>query len=95
MANNLTGSVWVLDTASTSTLVYSGHVKIRYLRWLPNAAADTLLVKDALGHLIVSYTAIAGGEPGAVFVDYGSGKWIDGFLLHTMNAGGVLYVDIM
>jgi hypothetical protein len=65
------------------------------LRWVPNAADDTLLVKDAGGHTMASYTALAGGEPGSIFLDYVNGKWVDGFLLHTMNTGGVLYVDIM
>lgn len=95
MANSMGSSVWVMDTASSSVPQYTRSVKLRGFRWVPNAASDTLLIKDAGGSTVASYTSIAPGEPGAVEHSYERGKWIDGFWLHTMNSGGVLYVDIM
>lgn len=85
---------WKLDTTGTITV---DKVRVRKMRWVPAAANDDLLVSNSAGDVVWELTnAIAAALAGAEEIDYGDhGHDIEGFVLTTMTAGGVLYVWII
>jgi|GEM_PF-1857787 len=96
MANDITGRVWVLDTASTSVNVFDLPVNIVSMAWHPNAVDNDLVVQDGRGKPIWTIRAtIAAPNHESVGIE----KWDNseprmpffGFRLHTMD-GGTLYV---
>ena len=87
MANNISGNPWILDTAES---IKTTPVKILYMEWVPNAAADDLTIVDVVGNVIWDRDALAGGTPGIeTFPNYRS----NGFNLSVID-GGKLYVYI-
>ena len=94
MANAFQDSVWILDTANTTALLHVGPnpIRIKKLKWLPNAASDTLVIKDKDGEVKISETALAGTPAGDIEIDFiADPLYMQGFCLHTMG-GGTLYV---
>jgi hypothetical protein len=94
MANAYGPLAWKLDTAGT---ISTDTIRVKKMRFMPNAADDDLLVSNSAGDKIWEITnALAGGLAGAEEIDFGdSGHDIDGFVLTTLTAGGVLYVWIL
>ena len=98
MANDVTSNerLWVLDTASATALVAAETpVIIRRLYFLPNAAADDVVIKEhnASASQIVAMVLKAGASVAdPVDVDFGpEGRRLNGMALTTID-GGSLYV---
>jgi hypothetical protein len=93
MSNSYGAHVWVIDTASATT-IWSDRILIRRMIWNPSAANQSLIVKDANGKTIwEAPTSLDGGSIGAQEIDFGSGKWFDGLAVTTLT-GGKLFVYI-
>ena len=84
---------WVIDSTGSVTV---DKVRVQRMEWIPNAAADDLLVSNTAGDKIWEVTnAIAGAIPGKEEIEFGSrGKDVEGFVVTTLG-GGTLYVHIM
>lgn len=94
MANEQNGRTWKLDTAG-ATSVKTGPIFIVKMRWLPNAAGNTLTVLDTRGDTIWTKTAIAATAAGdEAWLNTNPNMPFDGFNLSAMNAGGILYVTV-
>ena len=90
MANNTTGNPWVLDTAANIT---TGKVKIIYMEWVPNAAANDLTIIDKAGNTIWDRDALTGGTAGMEKFQPPTGFRANGFNLSVID-GGTLYVYV-
>ena len=90
MANVYGGHQWILDTAHSAAIV--GRIKLVKMEWVPAAAGDDLAVVDGASKAIWTVTnALTGGRAGVESIDFGGGRWFDGFKLSTIG-GGTLYV---
>lgn len=94
MANKFQDGLWILDTESNTELLLgiTHPIRIKKLEWFPSAGAQTLLIKDQDAEVKVSRTSIAGSPAGDEFIDYDKPLETNGFVLHTLTAGGTLYV---
>jgi len=97
MANAFQDGKWILDTASVSALLMgkTDILRVRRIEWHPAAGADVLTIKDRSGNIRLTKVAIAASPAGDEVFDYTSHPLeTDGFVLHTLTAGGKVYVDI-
>ena len=94
MANVFNDGIWILDTESNTELLLgiTHRIRVKKLEWFPSAGAETLLIKDQFGKVRVSRTSLAASPAGDDFIDYDKPLEINGFVLHTLTAGGTLYV---
>ena len=94
MANKFQDGLWILDTESNTELLLgiTHPIRIKKLEWFPSAGAQTLLIKDQDAEVKVSRTSLAASPAGDDFIDYDKSLEINGFILHTLTAGGTLYV---
>lgn len=94
MANAFNNGRWVLDTANTSKLLLGIQhgLRIKQIKWEPNAAADTLVIKDRFGETKITETALAASPAGDIIPEVSKNMKIYGFVLHTLG-GGTVYVD--
>lgn len=88
MANDTTSNPWVLDTAAE---IATEQVMVESMEWVPNAAANDLIVKDSAGNIKWDVDAIAGGTPGKEVTPWNKPLRMIGFDLDTID-GGTLYV---
>lgn len=87
MANNMSGEVWALDTASADP-VYTPHVKIKVIIWeTPAAQGDQLILNTVDGNVILNATCEADGQSQI----YRLGKWYHGIVVDTIDSG-VAYI---
>ena len=90
MANNTAGNPWVLDTAAS---IKTTPVRILFMEWIPNAAANDLTIIDVSGNTIWDRDALAGGTPGIEAFVPPEMYTANGFNLSVID-GGTLYVYI-
>ena len=90
MSNDTTGNPWVLDTAAS---IKTTPVKITYMYWVPNAAANDLTIISVSGGTIWDMDALTGGTPGIEKFDPQDPYKANGFNLSVID-GGTLYVYI-
>lgn len=88
MPNNTTGNPWVLDTAAVIT---TNPLRIIYMEWIPNAAADDLTILDTGGNIIWDVDALTGGTAGKEIFAPSKAYVSNGFNLSVID-GGTLYV---
>ena len=71
------------------------NLRIRRIEWHPAANADVLTIKDRNGNIRLTKVSIAATPAGDEVFDYTSHPLeTEGFVLHTLTAGGIVYVDI-
>lgn len=95
MATDITGPVWLLDTAETVT---TKNVVIQKMWWYPNAADNDLIINDRGGKLIWRIRAIAASANyesiGREEFDPGpDGLPASGIVVNTID-GGVVHAII-
>lgn len=102
MANDYTGKIWTLDTATASPVIGGNgttrngeKVFIERMEWAPNAVDNDLIIKDGAGKVIWQVRAIyaAANHESAGLEKFDSPGWYDGFWLDTID-GGTLHVKI-
>lgn len=84
MANVLTGRVFNLDTASPGTVIFTGMVNIKGVRWdgATNAGHKAVL-NNRHGELIWKSTAAGVNNEDAGLIE----GWYDGLILETLDSG--------
>ena len=95
MGNLYNDGVWILDTAHVSAFLLgvTNDIEISKMKWEPNGAGDTLIIKDINAYVKISETSLAATPAGDMTFDFQVKPLrIKGPVLHTMTAGGVLYV---
>jgi hypothetical protein len=89
MANDTSGSPWILNTVG---VVYKKPVTVLKMEWKPNAADDSLQVGHASGQLVWTATALTGGQPGIEVWEVPEGFVFSGFNLVSVGTSASLYV---
>jgi len=90
MANDVTGPVLILDTASTTTVVLDKMVWIKSIRWDDATTANhKAVLKDKHANIIWQSTAAAADNEDVELVE----GWYEGLIMHTL-ASGVLVVRL-
>ena len=87
MANVLTGRVFNLDTASSGTVIFTGMVWIKGIRWDDATTANhKAVLNDRHGDLIWQSTAAAADNEDAEIIE----GWYDGLIMETLDSGNIL-----
>ena len=94
MANDTSGSVWSIDT--TAEIKAAGtRVKVLKMVWEPNAAADTLVVRDGNQNSIIwNRTALSAAGSGGEEELICPGKGITFTGMHVTISAGTLRVHV-
>ncbi len=89
MANDLTKSVWVIDTANAAALT-SDWVKVNRIKWdgEGSTGGENAVVTDAGGGIIFYGTAAGTNYSEAEWI----GRWVRGLIVPTLGVGK-LYID--
>jgi len=82
---------WKLDTTGTITV---DKVRVRGMEFIPNAASDDVVIKNAAGDTIWAVTnALSGGVAGIETINFGDkGHDVEGFVLNSLGTSCVLNV---
>ena len=87
MANALEGNIWLLDTASTTTVVESRRCWIKSIEWDgATTAGHTYVIKDKNSKLIAQSTAAGANNEDVRLIE----DWHDGFIMHTLGSGKLI-----
>lgn len=87
MANDITGTVWELDTASASAIWVDG-LWIKEIRWEGyTQAADDVLLTDNNDRVVLSAAGLASLEP--IATQYAAPQRCYGLKMPTLDSGTV------
>lgn len=91
MGNLATGNPWILDTAGVIT---TNPVTILKMEWKPNAAADSLEVRDNASQAVIWAKVALTGTPAGdeVWDSPEGGLRLHGFDLESVGTSCTLYV---
>jgi hypothetical protein len=88
MANDLTGDVWTVDTASATALI-TGWVKIKKIWWDdPMVVGHLVIIQDAAGQVHNTLRCEVAGQRITDFME----DWQNGLLIPTLGSG-TLYIS--
>ena len=89
MSNDVQRNPFVLDTASSGTVVWNGYIRMESLVWADvNAQGDSLVLQDKNGKEIFSFLS-----PGPGFYNFFKPMWINGLIVQQLDSGKV-YITI-
>jgi len=91
MANSYYGNPWILDTAG---VISTTPVIVTKMEWQPNAASDSLEVRDNASKAVVwKRTSISAAPAGIEVWDApADGFYMNGFDLESVGSSCTLYV---
>lgn len=91
MANLIGTRVWVLDTASTTAVLWPNPIRIKLVEYFkPTNIGDTFTLNDVNGNEIVKGTCEVALQSQLFNLD----NWYNGIILHDLTAGGLVKIHI-